>query len=60
MVANQAEHEEKRVEVCGHTVLLVTVPRFSISRSLVTIDLGSLSSQLVNFDTELDLAWLDQ
>jgi len=54
VAGNQPEFLSKKVEMGGHTVLLVAVPRFSHTRSLVTLDMRTLTCQQVSFDFNLN------
>jgi len=55
VAGNQEEFLSKQVNVNGHEVLLVSVPRFSSSQTLVRLNLASLFCDIVNFSVSVDL-----
>ena len=60
IAGNMKEFASKKVEIRGHCVLLVSVPKFSQTSSLVKINMKDLQSQLVSFDMEMDPDFLDR
>jgi DNA polymerase delta subunit 2 len=60
IAGNQPSYGARRVTLSGHSVLLVSVPKFSSSTSLVKISLKSLTCQVVSFGAELDPEWVDR
>ena len=54
IAGNQPRYMARRTEIHGHSVLLVAVPKFSKSESLVRINLKQLRSQLISFKADLD------
>ena len=60
IAGNQPSYGAKRITLSGHSVLLVSVPKFSSSTSLVKISLKSLTCQVVSFGAELDPEWVDR
>ena len=54
IAGNQPRYMARRTEIHGHSVLLVAVPKFSKSESLVRINLKHLTCRLVTFKTYLD------
>ena len=54
IAGNQPRYMARRTEIHGHSVLLVAVPKFSKSESLVRINLKQLTCRLVTFKTYLD------
>lgn len=60
IAGNQPSYAARRVTVRGHSVLLVAVPKFSSSTSLVKISLKNLTCQVVSFDAEMDPEWIDR
>ena len=54
IAGNQPSYMARRTKVHGHSVLLVAVPKFSKSESLVRINLKHLTCRLVTFKTYLD------
>lgn len=54
IAGNQDEFGSKKVEVNGKTVLLVAVPRFSTSTSILQINLGSLETSILEFSSSLE------
>jgi len=55
VAGNQEKFLSKQVTVNGHEVLLICVPRFSSSRTLVRVNLASLFCDIVNFSVSVDL-----
>jgi len=55
VAGNQEQFLSKQVDVNGHKVLLVCVPRFSSSQTLVRVNLASLVCDLVNFSVSVDM-----
>jgi len=55
VAGNQEEFLSKQVNVNGHEVLLICVPRFSSSRTLVRVNLASLFCDIVNFSVSVDM-----
>lgn len=54
IAGNQPRYMARKTEIHGHSVLLVAVPKFSQSESLVRINLKQLRSQLISFKADLD------
>ena len=54
IAGNQPEYMARRATVYGRSVLLVAVPKFSESESLVRINLKQLRSRLISFKTDMD------
>ena len=53
IAGNQPEYMVRKTEIHDHPVLLVAVPKFSMTESLVRINLNRLTSKLVSFKTQL-------
>lgn len=60
IAGNMEKFITKTVDINGHQVLLVSVPKFSSSKSIVKINLKQLECQLVSFDTEMDPDWIER
>ena len=60
IAGNQAEYMARKVEINGKSVLLIAVPRFSESTSIIKINLKALTCQVISFDTEMGPEWLDR
>ena len=60
VAGNQKEYGAKKISIHGHTILLVSVPKFSQTKSLIRISLKELKCQVISFDTELDPDWIDR
>ena len=60
VAGNQASYGARRVTISGHSVLLVSVPKFSSTTSVVKINLKSLTSQVVSFNTDMEPEWIDR
>ena len=60
IAGNMKEYASKKVEIRGNSVLLVSVPKFSKTSSLVKINMKNLHSQMVSFDMEMDPDFLDR
>jgi len=60
IAGNMTEYGTKTIEINGHSVLLVSVPKFSSTKSLVKINLKELKCQTICFDTEMDPDWVDR
>ena len=56
IAGNQPSFQASRTVIHGHPVLLVAVPRFSQTETLVRINLNTLQTRLVRFNTDLDSA----
>jgi len=54
IAGNQPTYMAKKTEIHGHSVLLVAVPKFSQSESIVRINLKQLRSRLISFKTDVD------
>jgi len=55
VAGNQEEFLSKQVNVNGHEVLLICVPRFSSTQTLVRVNLASLFCDIVNFSVSVDM-----
>lgn len=53
IAGNQPDYMARKTEIHGHSVLLVAVPKFSRTESLVKINLKRLTCSLVSFETHL-------
>lgn len=60
IAGNMKEFAARKVEVQGRAVLLVSVPKFSESSSVVRINLKELQCQLVSFNMDMDPDWIDR
>ena len=60
IAGNQSEYAAKRVEINKKTVLLVAVPKFSNTTSIIKINLKQLQCQVISFDTEMDPETIDR
>merc|ERR1712142_1320163 len=60
VAGNQDRFGAKKVVLSGHSVLLVSVPKFSATTSLVKINLKSLTCQLLSFGADMDPEWIDR
>eukprot|EP00092_Neocalanus_flemingeri_P012719 GFUD01013706.1.p1 GENE.GFUD01013706.1~~GFUD01013706.1.p1 ORF type:complete len:230 (+),score=87.15 GFUD01013706.1:51-692(+) len=60
IAGNQPSYGAKRMNLRGHSILLVSVPKFSSSTSLVRISLKNLTCQVVSFGAEMDPEWIDR
>ena len=60
VAGNQKEYGAKKINIHGHTILLVSVPKFSQTKSLIRISLKELKCQVISFDTELDPDRIDR
>ena len=54
IAGNQPGYRATKTRIHGHPVLLVAVPRFSQTESLVRINLATLTTRLVRFNADLD------
>ena len=54
IAGNQPDYQARKTHIHGHPVLLVAVPRFSQTESLVRINLRTLRARLVRFNADLD------
>ena len=54
IAGNQPGYQASKVHIHGHPVLLLAVPRFSQTESLVRINLETLKAQLVRFNADPD------
>ena len=54
IAGNQPSYMARKTEVHGHSVLLVAVPKFSQSESIVRINLKNLRSRLISFKADMD------
>ena len=54
IAGNQARYMARKAIISGRSVLLVAVPKFSQSESLVRINLKQLKSRLISFKTDVD------
>ena len=54
IAGNQPGYQATKTRIHGHPVLLVAVPRFSQTESLVRINLKTLTTRLVRFNADLD------
>ena len=54
IAGNQARYMARKANIRGRPVLLVAVPKFSQSESLVRINLKQLKSRLISFKTDVD------
>ena len=54
IAGNQARYMARKANISGRSVLLVAVPKFSQSESLVRINLKQLKSRLISFKTDVD------
>ena len=54
IAGNQPGYQASKVHIHGHPVLLVAVPRFSQTESLVRINLETLRTRLVRFNADPD------
>ena len=54
IAGNQPRYQATKTRIHGHPVLLVAVPRFSQTESLVRINLATLTTRLVRFNADLD------
>merc|ERR1712096_305088 len=60
IAGNQPSYQARRATIRGHSTLLVAVPKFSSSTSLVRISLKNLTCQVVSFGAEMDPEWIDR
>jgi len=60
IAGNQSSYGARRVTIRGHSTLMVSVPKFSSSTSLVRISLKTLTCQVVSFGAEMDPEWIDR
>jgi len=60
VAGNQEKYGARKVTVSGHSVLLVSVPKFSSSTSVVKISLKSLTCQVLSFGAALDPEFIDR
>jgi len=56
IAGNQEKFGSKKVELSGKAVLIVVVPRFSSTSSIVQINLGSLEASIIEFSSSLEIA----
>ena len=54
IAGNQPGYQATKTRIHGHPVLLVAVPRFCQTESLVRINLKTLTTRLVRFNADLD------
>ena len=54
IAGNQPNYMARKANIYGRSVLLVSVPKFSQSESLVRINLKQLKSRLISFKTDMD------
>jgi len=60
VAGNLEEFQKRTVEINGKSILLVALPRFSQSKSIVTVNLKDLECSVLSFDTSLDADWLEE
>ena len=60
IAGNMAKYATKTIDINGYSVLLVSVPKFSNTKTLVKINLKELNCQTICFDTEMDPDWVDR
>ena len=60
IAGNMKEFASKKIDIRGHSVLLVSAPKFSQTSCLVKIDLKELKCQLISFDMGMDPDFLDR